>query len=152
LPVAQPPKFSVVIPTQERADTLEYALQTAVDQTFEDVEIVVHESGDDRRTSRIVRKVGDHRTRHLKTVLPVSMTENWERALASANGDYITFIGDDDGLLSDACATASKILSRIDSEIVTWHPVAYYWPQHIVTEHRNLLKAYLEDLHVLEKV
>ena len=35
------PKFSIVIPTRARPDTLAHALRTAVEQTYEDVEIVV---------------------------------------------------------------------------------------------------------------
>src|ERR1700704_2292302 len=103
------PEFSVVIPTRARPDTLAHSLRTAVEQSYKDIEIIVHESGDDPATAETVAAIGDHRTRHLKTGQPVSMTENWERALDAATGEYITFIGDDDGLTSDACDIASSI-------------------------------------------
>lgn len=69
------PKFSIIIPTRQRPDTLRFALQTAVTQDFDDVEILVHESGDDPSTAEVVSEVGDQRTRHLQTVDPVPMSE-----------------------------------------------------------------------------
>ena len=38
------PFFSVVIPTRNRASLLRYALQTALDQDFDDYEIVVSDN------------------------------------------------------------------------------------------------------------
>jgi hypothetical protein len=48
-------------------------------------------------SDRVVAEVADHRTRHLKTDYRVSMSENWERAIASAKGRYLTILGDDTG-------------------------------------------------------
>ncbi len=134
-------KFSIVIPTRARADTLIHALTTAVEQTFSDIEIIVHESGDDPHTAGAVAAVGDSRTRHVKTGHPVSMTKNWELALNSATGDYITFLGDDDGLTNDACAVASSILEREPAELLSWRPLAYYWPLYVVEARRNRLEG-----------
>jgi glycosyltransferase involved in cell wall biosynthesis len=137
------PKFSIIVPTRERPDTLRFALQTAVAQDFDDVEILVHESGDDPSTAEVVADIGDQRTRHLKTVEPVAMSENWERAVAAAEGEYLTIIGDDDGILPSACSEAGAILDRYPVEIVTWRPAAYFWPESAVTTLRNRLQAYL---------
>lgn len=58
-------KFSILLPTRQRADTLRFALQTAVAQEFDDVEILVHESGNDPKTAEVVAEIGDSRTRHV---------------------------------------------------------------------------------------
>jgi hypothetical protein len=137
------PRFSILLPTRERSDTLRYALQTAVAQDFGDVEILVHESGDDPRTAEVVAEVGDSRTRHVKTVEPVAMKDNWERAVAAATGDYLTIIGDDDGILAAACSEAAQILDRHPVDVLTWRPAAYFWPESAVTVLRNRLQAYL---------
>lgn len=144
------PKFSIVIPTHARPDTLAHALRTAVEQSFEDVEILVHESGDDPRVAETVARAGDHRTRFRSTGRIVSMPENWERALDCTTGEYITFIGDDDGLVPDACATVSEILEKTPADIVSWRPAAYYWPQYVNDRLRNRLQALLTEPDVLE--
>lgn len=144
------PKFSIVIPTRARADTLLHALRTAVDQQFDDLEILVHESGDDCETAQVIATIGDHRTRHIKTVSPVSMTENWERALQSATGEYVTFVGDDDGLLPDACIVAVNILDRNSSELLSWRPACYFWPKYVGIERRDRLLLNLDQPSTLE--
>jgi glycosyltransferase involved in cell wall biosynthesis len=137
------PRFSILLPTRERADTLRFALKTAVAQDFGDVEILVHESGDDPRTAEVVAEVGDHRTRHVKTFEPVAMKENWERAVAAAAGDYLTIIGDDDGIIPGACSEAGQILDRYPVDVLTWRPAAYFWPESAITVLQNRLQAYM---------
>jgi glycosyltransferase involved in cell wall biosynthesis len=137
------PEFSLLIPTRRRPDTLRYALQTAVAQDYPDLEIIVHEVGQDPLTAQVVAEIGDSRTRHVQTDDGISMTENWERAVSSATGRYVTMIGDDDGILPTACSEAAQVLGRFPSELLTWHPAAYFWPSSLVVGRRNRLQAYL---------
>src|ERR1043166_8123364 len=120
--------FSIVIPTQARPDTLRHALRTVLAQSDGDFEVIVHESGDDPATAATVAEFDDPRIRFFKTGEPVRMTENWERALAHVRGDYVLFIGDDDGLLPDACAVAREILNVKPGLVLSWLPASYYWP------------------------
>ncbi len=145
------PRFTIVIPTRARADTLVYSLRTATAQDYDGLEILVHESGDDAATSEVIRSAGDARVRHVKTIEPVSMTENWERALGCAEGEFITFLGDDDGLLPRACATAARILEDHPAELLTWRPASYYWPRHVDPASRSRMMLYLGDADVLEE-
>ncbi|HEX2052630.1 MAG TPA: glycosyltransferase [Actinomycetota bacterium] len=137
------PKLSVIVPTRQRPDTLRCALATAVAQTWPDTEILVQECGNDPETAAVVAEVGDGRTRHCKTGDQVPMTENWEQALSAATGDYLTIIGDDDGILPTACAAAAAVLERYPVDLVTWRPAAYFWPQSTVESLQNRLQAYL---------
>jgi glycosyltransferase involved in cell wall biosynthesis len=41
------PRFSIVIPTLRRADTLRHSLATVVAQTYEDFEVIVQNNGED---------------------------------------------------------------------------------------------------------
>jgi hypothetical protein len=133
--------FSIVIPTRARADTLRHALRTVLAQTDGDFEVIVHESGDDPATAAAVAEFDDPRIRFFKTGEPVRMTENWERALAHVRGDYVLFIGDDDGLLPDACAIARGILQAHPNEILSWPFASYYWPRYFDPEIANRLSA-----------
>jgi glycosyltransferase involved in cell wall biosynthesis len=61
------PLFSIVIPTRNREHLLRYALQSALDQTFEDYEIVVSDNFSDASTYRIVQELADGRVRYVRT-------------------------------------------------------------------------------------
>ena len=137
------PRFSVVIPTLRRADTLEHALATVLAQPFADVEVVVQNNGGDAATRDVVERAGDDRVRHFQTDDVVPMTDNWELALANSAGEYVTFIGDDDGLLPDACDIAATVLESGGSrfELLMWEPFLYCWPEFYDPPRRNVLLA-----------
>ena len=46
-------KFSVVIPTRERAETLQHCLRTCLVQNFDDYEVVVSDNGSSPRKAPI---------------------------------------------------------------------------------------------------
>jgi hypothetical protein len=68
------------------------------------------------------------------------MTENWEQALSNSTGDYVTLVGDDDGLLPDACEVASTAFGASELEILSWEPGSFYWPSVADPAWRNHLQ------------
>jgi len=124
------PAFSIVIPTRARADTLEHSVRTALSQTFSDIEVVVYESGADPATAALLARIDDPRLRAFTSGPPRSMIDNWEAAVREARGDYVFVLGDDDGLLPDACAVASRLLAARPVDLLSWRPALYYWPGH----------------------
>ncbi|MBA2372307.1 MAG: glycosyltransferase [Chloroflexi bacterium] len=135
------PRFSLVIPTLRRADTLEHALATLLSQTEADVQIVVQNNGDDPATRELVERIADSRVQHFYTDETIPMAQNWEFALSNAKGDLVTFIGDDDGLLPDACRIAGAVFDDSDTEILAWEPFVYFWPSYWDERRRNRLHA-----------
>lgn len=138
------PRLSVVIPTLGRPDTLRHALATLVVQQGADCEFIVQNNGGDPAVAALVDGLGDPRFRHVASADIVPMAENWERALAAAGGDYVLFIGDDDGLMPDACALAAHILARRAPALLSWLPFAYYWPGYYHEGWRNRLVAAID--------
>lgn len=135
------PRFSVVIPTFARADTLEHALSTVLAQTVDDFEVVVQNNGDDAATRQLVNRLGDPRVKLYDTYDVVPMVDNWELALSHCTGDLITVLGDDDGLLPDACQAAGYAVDLTGAEIVSWEPFLYLWPSFWNERRRNRLHA-----------
>jgi glycosyltransferase involved in cell wall biosynthesis len=145
------PRFSLVVPTLRRSDTLRHTLATLTAQDGEDVEIVVQNNGDDPLTRAVVDALADPRVRHFASDVTVTMRENWEMALGHARGNFVAFIGDDDGLFPDACRIAGAILDRTGAQILSWAPFCYYWPNYVHPEERNRLVAVVDD-HVRVRV
>jgi hypothetical protein len=135
------PLLSVVIPTLNRLDTLRHAMATLAAQPVADCEFIIQNNGSNAEIAALVDALGDPRVRHFGTPDVVKMTENWERALTHASGEYVTFIGDDDGLMPDACGIAASVLERGNLELLSWAPYAYYWPQYYHADFRNRLVA-----------
>ena len=114
------PLLSVVIPTLDRPDTLRHALTTLRGQQGTNCEFIIQNNGGNAEIAALLDAIDDPRFRHFTTPGIVTMTENWELALGHATGDYVTFIGDDDGLMPDACEIAASILERAGPELLSW--------------------------------
>ena len=55
------PRFSIVISTRQRADTLRFAIETALAQTHPDFEVVVQNNGNDQATNDVVASFASSR-------------------------------------------------------------------------------------------
>ena len=69
------------------------------------------------------------------------MTDNWERALDHVNGDYVIYLGDDDGLLPDSCMFAKHFFDTNASELLFSTPAHYGWPGLQGEYMQNCIKA-----------
>src|SRR6266704_3260720 len=106
------PFFSVVIPTRNRASLLRYALQTALDQDFDDYEIVVSDNCSQDDTAQVVKDYQTSRVRYVRVNDPLSMPDHWEFALGQAQGQFVNYLCDDDSLPREALGKASASIER----------------------------------------
>jgi glycosyltransferase involved in cell wall biosynthesis len=98
------PKVSVVVPTYNREDTIGAAVQSVLDQTFADFEILVIDDGSTDSTEAIVCGIGDPRVSYYRqqhSGLPAVARNN---GLRRAQGEYIAFLDSDDLWLRDKLA------------------------------------------------
>ena len=124
----QSTKFSVIIPTRERSDTLQSSLKTCVVQDYDNLEIIVSDNFSADNTREVVESFSDPRIRYINTGSRVSMSDNWEFALSHVTGGYLTFMGDDDGLLPDAISTVNAIIQDTGCLAVNSKCAEYRWP------------------------
>ena len=146
------PLLSVVIPTLNRPDTLRHAIATLAAQNCRDCEFIIQNNGGNAEIAALVDATGDARFKHFATSDIVTMPENWERALAHASGEHVAFIGDDDGLMPDACAIAASVLQHSHHELLSWAPYTYYWPHYYHAGFRNRLLAAVDYRFTAERV
>ena len=102
------PRFSIVIPTRQRADTLRFAVETALAQTHPDFEVVVQNNGNDQATNEVVAAFASPRIVLSCSPNTLPYSANFEAALAASSGEFVAFIGDDDGMMPDACAICRR--------------------------------------------
>lgn len=124
------PILSIVIPTRDRA---QYALSCiAAALVIEDpgLQVVVHDNGsDDALGNEIRARFGEQRRLvYIRESAPISMVDNFERALANATGEYVTVIGDDDGVHPDVVNVARWALRNDVNAVVCPLLAAYIWP------------------------
>lgn len=122
------PRYSIVIPTRQRHETLRACLRTVVEQRHDDYEIVVADNASSPETRAVCESFASRRLRYLRSDEPLSMNDNWERALAAARGEWVTFLGDDDGLMPYALPEFDRLTAIRGARAIRWQYVLYTWP------------------------
>jgi glycosyltransferase involved in cell wall biosynthesis len=136
-----PVRFSVVIPTRERAATLRHALATCLDQDFDDYEVIVSDNASSPATKAVVDEAASPRVRYVRTPEPLAMSSNWDLAVSHARGEYVVLIGDDDGLLPHALKALDSLCREHTPRAVRWEPAYYTWPSFALAGQENYLRV-----------
>lgn len=95
-----PPRFSVVIPTHNRAAALRRALDDVLAQRFSDLEVVVVDDGSTDGTPASLSEISDPRVR-LLVLQHQGPGGARNSGAAAARGDWLTFLDDDDRVTDD---------------------------------------------------
>lgn len=126
----QSPKLTIIVPTRDRADTLKYCLKTITAQKSPNIEIIVSDNFSGPEVKQVVDEVTDSRVRYIRTSERIGMSEHWNFALGHTKGEWITFIGDDDGLLPNATEKLFHLIEKHpDIKAITCANCFYRWPR-----------------------
>lgn len=104
------PSVSVVIPAYNRAHTLNRAIDSVLNQTFEDFELIVVDDGSTDETQRVLREYGDRIKRVRQDRSGVSAARN--RGLAECRARFIALLDSDDAWLPDKLAVQVEFFNR----------------------------------------
>jgi len=107
------PEVSVIIPTYNRAQCIKRAIQSVIDQTFRDVEIIVVDDGSTDDTEESVKSISDQRISYIRCEMNRGSGAARNEGLKVAQGNYIAFLDSDDEWLP---AKLSRQVERMDAE------------------------------------
>ena len=95
------PLISVIIATYNRADLIYQAIQSVLNQTFQDFEIIIVDDGSTDNTEEIIRSIDDVRINYLYTANWGGPARPRNIGIKLAKGDYIAFCDADDYWVAD---------------------------------------------------
>lgn len=98
------PRFSLLTPTRDRREWLPRCIQSALDQTFTDWEMVVYDNGTDDVSDLIP---DNRRVRYVRGPAD-GPADAFQKALDLARGEIIHPFSDDDQLVPDALETVDR--------------------------------------------
>ena len=129
--------FTIIVPTVNRPETLVHTLRTLVDQPGDDFEILVTDDAGHTENKAVVESFGhNNRIRYIRNDQRQGMRGNYELSVGEATGEYVTILGDDDGLVTNALAYARNAITSTQAEVLFWWPHLYWWPTALI-EHKR---------------
>ena len=139
------PLVSVIIPVYNVERYLAQCLDSVINQTYPNLEIICVNDGSGDGSPDILRRYADEDARIQvidKANGGVSRARN--DALDCARGEYIMFVDSDDWVEPDACENAVNAMREYDADIVMWSYVSE-------TENRSSRKVIFPETTVFEK-
>lgn len=123
-------KVSIIIPTYNRADYLKQAIESALAQDYEYLEVIVADNASTDETNKTVDTYRtDGRFHYFRNTENIGMVKNWHKAIFEySNGDYFLILSDDDYLIDNKYLTkaVNLIKSNPDIAIVYANGYIYY--------------------------
>jgi hypothetical protein len=90
------PLVSVVMPTFNRADLIVHAVQSVIDQSFADWELLIVDDGSTDATAERVEALDDHRIVLLRQGRIGNVARLRNLGVAAGRGEYVAFLDSDD--------------------------------------------------------
>ena len=90
------PRFSVIIPTYNQAQFLQKAIQSVIDQTYKDWEMIIVDNYSTDNTHEIVSSFNNSNIQYLKINNMGIIAKSRTRGIVESKGRYIAFLDSDD--------------------------------------------------------
>jgi glycosyltransferase involved in cell wall biosynthesis len=100
------PKVSIVIPAYNNVQYIEETLESVLNQTFEDYEVVIADHSSIDGTAEVIARYADHPKVRVLSPTPTGggAQANWNRVSQAATGEYLKLVCGDDLIVPDALA------------------------------------------------
>lgn len=110
--------ISIIIPCYNAEKTIERCLESVINQTYKNIEIIVINDGSVDRTDSIIKRyTTDKRIKYYnRSNHGIGKTRNF--GIEKANGKYITFLDSDDYLPNDAIDNLYKLAQKNKLDLV----------------------------------
>ncbi len=120
--------LSIVVPTKNRYQYLKYLIQLVDNLNSDEVELVIQDNSDDNTEFLeylLEKNYSFIRYDYVKGQIP--MSDNSDRAILNSTGEFICFLGDDDGF-TKYLLEGVKWMKAEGIEAVKPAEVTYSWP------------------------
>jgi glycosyltransferase involved in cell wall biosynthesis len=110
------PKISVCVPTFNRISLLPYAIDSVLNQSEQDFELIICDDGSSDGTPELISQYKDNRIKYIRHPQNIGKSNNMRSGFDAARGEYFMKFDDDDRLMTDFLLNTSTILAQ-DSSI-----------------------------------
>jgi glycosyltransferase involved in cell wall biosynthesis len=106
------PLISVIIPTYNRADLIPKAIQSVLDQTYQNWELIIVDNYSDDDTKEVIDSFRDPRISMLLIPRTGSVAASRNMGVHNAKGEWIAFLDSDDWWFPTKLSTVCEVIQR----------------------------------------
>jgi glycosyltransferase involved in cell wall biosynthesis len=146
------PLISVVVPTYNRADTIGYCINSILNQTYKNLEIIIVDDLSIDNTNDKVKEINDNRIRYISLTNKVGAQAARNKGIKESKGRWIAFLDSDDEWLPQKLEKQVSILqtNNLNPNIVVHCNCYRYYPKDNRREVWNL--SVIEGVEAYKKL
>jgi glycosyltransferase involved in cell wall biosynthesis len=142
------PKTSVIIPTYNRAHFIKKAINTVLEQTYQDFEIIIIDDGSQDNTEKVVKSIKDDRIRYIKREKNGGEHAARNTGIENSKGEYIAFLDSDVTWSKDKLEKQFNILESSPADV----GIVFCGVQFVDYETQKVVSEWIIRENVNEKV
>ncbi len=123
------PLVSICIPTYNRASMVGDAIQSALDQTYSPIEVLVVDNASGDNIEEVIKTFHDPRLKFVKNEKNLGLFGNFNRCIELAQGKYIHILHSDDWIDPDFTQTCSCFLESNPDVVMTFTSLILHTPK-----------------------
>jgi len=124
------PKFSIIIPSRNGGKYLPSCISTIISQDYTNYELIISDDNSEDSTQEYLSTLEHPKVRIIRPPERLSMAEHWDWALSHVKGEWLIFVGQDDGLQPYFFQLADKLTSLANKKnlrAIMSRRAYYYW-------------------------
>lgn len=121
------PLLTILLPNRGRSNYLSITLQNLSEISDERVEVIILENSAPNQNLPDF-DMNPAVFRVVKSPVKLSMTKNWCRGISLARGQWICYIGSDDGVVVGNLSKFLDFLELVETDVVSTHPIYFQYP------------------------
>lgn len=144
------PRFSIILPTYNRAQLIARAIKSVINQTCKDFELIVIDDGSTDDTEKVVKSFSSLNIWYERLSRNKGVNAARNKGLDLSKGEYIVFLDSDDELLPDALKTFLNLWSNINDKKIgnivtrcidskTREKIGYLSEDNLLLEYRDIV-------------
>ena len=139
------PKVSIVLPTYNGAKYIQQSIESCLNQTYKNIELIIVDDGSTDETPEIIKSYKDERIKYIRHKKNEGLPHALNTGFAKATGEYLTWTSDDNYYAKEAI---EKMLSFLRDRKCSFVYCDYYRFNDENPSKLNIVK--LPDFLVLE--
>lgn len=112
------PLVSIVLPTYNRAHLLPYAIRSVLNQSYQNLELIVVDDNSSDGTLGVVESFADPRIRYLRNEPNLKLPRALNRGFALSEGAYLTWTSDDNLFVKTAIERMVEVIHSGECDFV----------------------------------
>lgn len=120
--------LSIVIPTRNRQKYALESIKQILSCTGKETQIVIQDNSDENILENETVILDNERIKYAYESKILSFVDNFEAGVRLSDGEYVTLLGDDDGVLSSIVEIANWAHENEVDAITSKINATYYWP------------------------